>query len=53
MSTQQHGGPKDPDRDIQRKDVGGDEQSMPQPKPVQPGMGEAEKKTYVPEKERP
>jgi hypothetical protein len=32
MSTQQHGGPKDPDRDLQSKDIGGDGPAL-QPKP--------------------
>ena len=58
MATKQHGGPKDEQRDTQRRDVGGDEQhSRVQPPSKEdknpPGMGEDEDKNYVPEKGRP
>ena len=58
MPTKQHGGPKDEQRDIQRKDVAGDERhrqvKTPDKEGEHPaGMGEDENKDYVPEKERP
>ena len=59
MATEEHGGPKDKQRDTQRSDVGGDEERSRRVKTPDkggehpPGMGEDEDKKYVPEKERP
>lgn len=63
MSTQQHGGPKDDQRDTQRRDVGGDTPAQDERHPREktpgpggqhpPGMGEDEDESYVPEKQRP
>lgn len=55
MATKQHGGPKDDQRDTQRRDVGGDEQHARVKTPTKegehpPGMGEDEDESYVPEK---
>jgi hypothetical protein len=58
MATKQPGSPKDDERDIQRRDVGGDGDDEGRSKvktPSEsgghpPGMGEDEDKDYVPEK---
>jgi hypothetical protein len=58
-ATEQHGGPKDKQRDTQRDDVGGDEDHSRVKTPTKkedeqfPGMGEDEDKNYLPEKQRP
>jgi hypothetical protein len=58
MPTKQHGGPKDAQRDIHRKDIADDERRHQVKTPDKggehpPGMGEDEDKDYVPEKQRP
>jgi len=57
MAIQQPGSPKDDDRDLQRQDVADKDKHQhvktPDKSDEQPGMGEDEDKSYVPEKQRP